>query len=135
MRISDWSSDVCSSDLPGSGFLSENPKFASMVEEHGFVFIGPSPDHLRLMGDKVAAKDAARALGLPVVPGSPCAVDNDVDAMRLADDVGYPVLVKAAAGGRGKGMKVERTTAEIAPAVQSELVQVLRRAQGGAFVL
>ncbi len=102
---------------PGIGFLSENPKFASMVEEHGFVFIGPSPDHLRLMGDKVAAKDAARSLGLPVVPGSPGAVDNDVDAMRIADEVGYPVLVKAAAGGGGKGMKVANGRAEMAQAL------------------
>jgi acetyl-CoA carboxylase biotin carboxylase subunit len=102
---------------PGIGFLSENPKFASMVEEHGFVFIGPSPDHLRLMGDKVAAKDAARSLGLPVVPGSPGAVDNDVDAMRIADEVGYPVLVKASAGGGGKGMKVASSRAEMAQAL------------------
>ena len=102
---------------PGIGFLSENPKFASMVEEHGFVFIGPSPDHLRLMGDKVAAKDAARSLGLPVVPGSPGAVDNDVDAMRIADEVGYPVLVKAAAGGGGKGMKVANSRGEMAQAL------------------
>jgi acetyl-CoA carboxylase biotin carboxylase subunit len=102
---------------PGIGFLSENPKFASMVEEHGFVFIGPSPDHLRLMGDKVAAKDAARSLGLPVVPGSSGAVDNDVEAMRIADEVGYPVLVKAAAGGGGKGMKVANSRAEMAQAL------------------
>jgi acetyl-CoA carboxylase biotin carboxylase subunit len=102
---------------PGIGFLSENPKFASMVEEHGFVFIGPSPDHLRLMGDKVAAKDAARSLGLPVVPGSSGAVDNDVDAMRIADEVGYPVLVKASAGGGGKGMKVASSRAEMAQAL------------------
>src|SRR3546814_17665086 len=117
MRISDWSSDVCSSDLPGSGFLSENPKFASMVEEHGFVFIGSSPDHLRLMGDKVAAKDAARSLGLPVVPGSPGAVDNDVDAMRIADEVGYPVLVTAAAGGGGTGLSVANGRAALAQTV------------------
>ncbi len=102
---------------PGIGFLSENPKFASMVEEHGFVFIGPSPEHLRLMGDKVAAKDAARSLGLPVVPGSSGAVDNDVDAMHIADEVGYPVLVKAAAGGGGKGMKVANSRAEMAQAL------------------
>jgi acetyl-CoA carboxylase biotin carboxylase subunit len=102
---------------PGIGFLSENPKFASMVEEHGFVFIGPSPEHLRLMGDKVAAKDAARRLGLPVVPGSPGAVDNDIDAMLIADEVGYPVLVKAAAGGGGKGMKVANSRAEMAQAL------------------
>ncbi len=102
---------------PGIGFLSENPKFAAMVEEHGFVFIGPSPEHLRLMGDKVAAKDAAKSLGLPIVPGSPGAIDNDVDAMAIADQVGYPVLVKAAAGGGGKGMKVANSRAEMAQAL------------------
>ena len=102
---------------PGIGFLSENAVFAAMVEEHGFSFIGPSPEHIRLMGDKVAAKDAARSLGLPVVPGSPGAVDNDVEAMRIADDVGYPVLVKASAGGGGKGMKVARSRGEMAEAL------------------
>jgi acetyl-CoA carboxylase biotin carboxylase subunit len=102
---------------PGIGFLSENPKFAAMVEEHGFVFIGPSPEHLRLMGDKVAAKEAAVSLGLPVVPGSPGAVDNDVDAMHIADEIGYPVLVKAAAGGGGKGMKVANARGEMAQAL------------------
>jgi acetyl-CoA carboxylase biotin carboxylase subunit len=102
---------------PGIGFLSENPKFAAMVEEHGFVFIGPSPEHLRLMGDKVAAKEAAVSLGLPVVPGSPGAVENDVDAMHIADEIGYPVLVKAAAGGGGKGMKVANSRGEMAQAL------------------
>jgi acetyl-CoA carboxylase biotin carboxylase subunit len=102
---------------PGIGFLSENPKFAAMVEEHGFVFIGPSPEHLRLMGDKVAAKEAAVSLGLPVVPGSPGAVENDVDAMHIADEIGYPVLVKAAAGGGGKGMKVANARGEMAQAL------------------
>jgi len=102
---------------PGIGFLSENPKFAAMVEEHGFVFIGPSPEHLRLMGDKVAAKDAAVSLGLPVVPGSPGAIENDVDAMEIADGIGYPVLVKAAAGGGGKGMKVANSRSELAQAL------------------
>jgi len=102
---------------PGIGFLSENPKFAAMVEEHGFVFIGPSPEHLRLMGDKVAAKEAARSLGLPVVPGSPGAVENDVEAMEIADAIGYPVLVKAAAGGGGKGMKVANARSEMAQAL------------------
>ncbi len=102
---------------PGIGFLSENPKFAAMVEEHGFVFIGPSPEHLRLMGDKVAAKEAAQSLGLPVVPGSPGAVENDVEAMEIADSIGYPVLVKAAAGGGGKGMKVANARGEMAQAL------------------
>ena len=102
---------------PGIGFLAENPKFAAMVEEHGFVFIGPSPEHLALMGDKVAAKEAAKSLGLPIVPGSSGAVENDVEAMRIADGIGYPVLIKAAAGGGGKGMKVANSRAEMAQAL------------------
>ena len=102
---------------PGIGFLSENAMFAAMVEEHGFAFIGPAPEHISLMGDKVAAKDAARSLGLPVVPGSAGAVNNDVDAMRLAEEIGYPVLVKAAAGGGGKGMKVAESSRDIVQAL------------------
>jgi acetyl-CoA carboxylase biotin carboxylase subunit len=102
---------------PGIGFLSENAKFAAMVEEHGFTFIGPSPEHIAMMGDKVVAKDSAKALGLPVVPGSPGAVENDAEAMRIADEIGYPVLVKAAAGGGGKGMKVANARAEMAQAL------------------
>src|SRR5581483_5601994 len=93
---------------PGIGFLSANAKFAAMVEEHGFTFIGPSADHIALMGDKVEAKKAARRLGLPTVPGSDGPVANDAEALRMADDIGYPVLVKAAAGGGGKGMKAAR---------------------------
>ncbi|MDJ0980343.1 MAG: acetyl-CoA carboxylase biotin carboxylase subunit [Kiloniellales bacterium] len=91
---------------PGVGFLSENADFAAMVEEHGFVFIGPSPEHIQLMGDKVAAKEAAVSLGIPVVPGSDGAITEDEEALRVADDVGFPILVKAAAGGGGRGMKV-----------------------------
>src|SRR5262245_10277731 len=102
---------------PGIGFLSENAKFAAMVEEHGFVFIGPSPEQIALMGDKVAAKDAAKSLGLPVVPGSEGAVGNDAEAMRVADEIGYPVLVKAAAGGGGKGMKVAHARGEMVQAL------------------
>ncbi len=101
---------------PGVGFLSENAAFAEMVEEHGYVFIGPTPDHIRLMGDKIAAKEAVRELGLSVVPGSDGPVDNDDDARRIAEEIGYPVLVKAASGGGGKGMKVA-DTAETLPAV------------------
>jgi acetyl-CoA carboxylase biotin carboxylase subunit len=91
---------------PGIGFLSENARFAAMVEEHGIAFIGPSPEHLSLMGDKVRAKEAAVELGLPIVPGSAGALADDVEAMEVAERIGYPVLVKAAAGGGGKGMKV-----------------------------
>jgi acetyl-CoA carboxylase biotin carboxylase subunit len=102
---------------PGIGFLSENAQFASMVEEHGFTFIGPAPEHISLMGDKVAAKDAARSLNIPVVPGSAGAITNDAEAMELADRIGYPVLVKAAAGGGGKGMKVANRRAEMSEAL------------------
>ncbi len=91
---------------PGVGFLSENAEFAAMVEEHGFVFIGPAPEHIALMGDKVSAKEAAVALGLPVVPGSDGAVGDDGNAKQTAVKVGYPVLIKAAAGGGGRGMKI-----------------------------
>jgi acetyl-CoA carboxylase biotin carboxylase subunit len=90
---------------PGYGFLSENADFAAKVEEHGLAFIGPSPDHIRLMGDKVAAKKAAAKAGLPVVPGSDGPVANADVAKRLAKDIGYPVIIKAAAGGGGRGMK------------------------------
>jgi acetyl-CoA carboxylase biotin carboxylase subunit len=102
---------------PGIGFLSENARFASMVAEHGITFIGPSPEHLSLMGDKVRAKEAAVELGLPVVPGSPGALSDDIEAMNIADRIGYPVLVKAAAGGGGKGMKVANNRGEMAEAL------------------
>ncbi len=101
---------------PGIGFLSENEKFAAMVEEHGFVFIGPAPEHIALMGDKVKAKETARSLGIPVVPGSPGAV-GDGEAAALAAKIGFPILVKAAAGGGGKGMKVASSAAELSQAV------------------
>ncbi len=91
---------------PGVGFLSENAAFAEIVEEHGFTFIGPSQEHIRVMGDKVSAKQQAIALGIPVVPGSEGAITNDVEALRVAKEIGYPVLVKASAGGGGRGMKV-----------------------------
>jgi len=102
---------------PGIGFLSENARFASMVDEHGITFIGPSPEHLSLMGDKVRAKEVAVELGLPVVPGSDGALSDDVEAMGVADRIGYPVLVKAAAGGGGKGMKVANHRGEMSEAL------------------
>ena len=98
---------------PGYGFLSENADFAQMVEEHGFVFIGPSPDHIRMMGDKITAKLAAKRVGLPVVPGSEGAIDNDDQAIAVAAEIGFPVLIKATAGGGGKGMKVARNVDEL----------------------
>ena len=98
---------------PGVGFLSENAAFAEMVEEHGYVFIGPTPEHIRLMGDKIAAKEAVRDLGLSVVPGSDGPVTDDGDAARIAQEIGYPVLVKAASGGGGRGMKVAEAPQEL----------------------
>ena len=98
---------------PGIGFLSENAKFASMVEEHGIAFIGPSPEHLSMMGDKVRAKEMAVELGLPIVPGSAGAVTEDDEAIEVAESVGYPVLIKAAAGGGGKGMKLAYSRSEM----------------------
>ncbi len=90
---------------PGYGFLSENAKFASMVEEHGIRFIGPTPEHIALMGDKIASKAKVKELGIPVVPGSDGAIANDREAHSVAEAMGYPVLVKASAGGGGRGMK------------------------------
>ena len=102
---------------PGIGFLSENAKFAAMVEEHGFTFIGPTPEHISMMGDKVQAKETAVELGMPVVPGSEGAVSDDAEAIEVADDIGYPVLIKAAAGGGGKGMKVANSRGEMSEAL------------------
>ncbi len=102
---------------PGYGFLSENAKFAEIVEAHGLIWIGPKPEHIRTMGDKVAAKRTAGALGLPLVPGSDGAIDDLAEAARIAEAIGYPVLVKAASGGGGRGMQVVKTPAELAPLV------------------
>ncbi|HET6223491.1 MAG TPA: biotin carboxylase N-terminal domain-containing protein, partial [Dongiaceae bacterium] len=101
---------------PGYGFLSENADFAAMVEEHGFAFIGPSPDHIRMMGDKISAKKTVKELGIPVVPGSDGGVPDAETALKLAEGIGYPVLIKAAAGGGGKGMKVAHSASELAEA-------------------
>jgi acetyl-CoA carboxylase, biotin carboxylase subunit len=108
---------------PGLGFLAENPGFAEMVEEHGFVFIGPSVEHIRMMGDKVAAKRRAVELGIPVVPGSEGAVESLEHAIAEASRIGYPVLIKAAGGGGGRGMRVAREESELKemlPAAQRE---------------
>ncbi len=102
---------------PGYGFLSENARFAEILADHGLHFIGPKPTHIRLMGDKIEAKRTAQRLGIPVVPGSDDAVGSDVEALAIARDIGFPVLVKAAAGGGGRGMKVARTEADLATAL------------------
>ena len=101
---------------PGYGFLSENADFAEMVEAHGMVFIGPSPKMIRMMGDKVTAKQAAIESGLPVIPGSEGEVKSVDDALMWGEKIGYPVIVKAAAGGGGKGMKVANNPTEMAEA-------------------
>ncbi|MEK7245470.1 MAG: acetyl-CoA carboxylase biotin carboxylase subunit [Pseudomonadota bacterium] len=103
---------------PGYGFLAENADFAAMTEEHGFTFIGPSPEHIRLMGDKIAAKRAALGIGLAVVPGTEGAVGGDAEALGAAEDIGYPVLVKAVAGGGGRGMKLARDRSELPDALK-----------------
>ena len=97
---------------PGYGFLSENARFAEIVGEHGITFIGPTPQHIRMMGDKITAIAAVKALGIPTVPGSGGAVD-DAGAARVAKEIGYPVLIKATAGGGGRGMKVAQSEAEL----------------------
>jgi acetyl-CoA carboxylase, biotin carboxylase subunit len=102
---------------PGYGFLSENARFAEILADHNVYFIGPRPEHIRLMGDKIAAKRAAKQLGIPVVPGSEGGIADDADAVRLARDIGFPVIAKAAAGGGGRGMKVVRAEAELAAAL------------------
>jgi acetyl-CoA carboxylase biotin carboxylase subunit len=103
---------------PGYGFLSENADFADRVEKSGFVFIGPRPESIRLMGDKVSAKQAMIEAGVPVVPGSPGALPEDpAEILRLASEVGYPVIIKAAGGGGGRGMRVVHTEAALLSSV------------------
>jgi acetyl-CoA carboxylase biotin carboxylase subunit len=102
---------------PGYGFLSENARFAEIVEAHGYTFIGPKPDHIRMMGDKIAAKVAVKTAGIPVVPGSDGALTSEEEAVAAAEAIGFPVLIKAAAGGGGRGMKVARTPAQLGEAL------------------
>ena len=91
---------------PGIGFLSENARFVEIIEEHGLTFIGPTSEHTRIMGDKIEAKKTAQSLGIPVVPGSEGEVTDYENARLIADNIGYPVLIKAASGGGGRGMQV-----------------------------
>ncbi len=98
---------------PGYGFLSENSRFAQIVEDHGLTFIGPSAEHIRVMGDKITAKDTMKALGVPCVPGSDGSVTTLENARQVSNEIGYPVIIKATAGGGGRGMKVAKSTAEI----------------------
>jgi acetyl-CoA carboxylase, biotin carboxylase subunit len=103
---------------PGYGFLSENARFAEIIEEHKLIFIGPKPEHIRTMGDKVQAKVTAGALGLPLVPGSDGAIEDVEEAKKIARDVGYPVIIKAASGGGGRGMKVVNSEEELETQMQ-----------------
>ncbi len=104
---------------PGYGFLSENARFAEILEEHQITFIGPTSEHIRIMGDKIEAKETAKRLGIPVVPGSDGAVTTEAEALAVAKAMGYPVLIKAASGGGGRGMKVARSEAEIGSALST----------------
>jgi acetyl-CoA carboxylase biotin carboxylase subunit len=101
---------------PGYGFLSENARFAEILDAHGFVFIGPRPEHIRIMGDKIAAKRTVKAAGIPVVPGSDGGIESEAAALAAAKAIGFPVLIKASAGGGGRGMKVARSADEVAEA-------------------
>lgn len=118
--------DITGADAvhPGVGFLSENATFATMVEEHGMTFIGPSPEHIEMMGDKITAKKTMISLGVPVVPGSDGGVDSDEQAYEISETIGYPILIKATSGGGGKGMKVANS--------REELPQALRLARSEA---
>ena len=98
---------------PGYGFLSENARFAEILAAHDVAFIGPSAEHIRIMGDKIEAKRTAKRLGIPVVPGSEGGVSNDADARKIATEIGFPVLIKASAGGGGRGMKVAHNAEEL----------------------
>ena len=110
---------------PGYGFLSENARFAEILGEHNITFIGPKAEHIRIMGDKIEAKRTAVRLGIPCVPGSAGAVSDEAEALKIAKDIGYPVIVKAAAGGGGKGMKVARNKSELVDAIATAKVEAL----------
>ena len=104
---------------PGYGFLSENARFAEILDEHNIKFIGPSSAHIRIMGDKIEAKRTAKELGIPVVPGSEGGISEISEARRVAKDIGYPVLIKATAGGGGRGMKVAHSESDLENAIQT----------------
>ena len=108
---------------PGYGFLAENARFAEILEEHEITFIGPSAEHVRLMGDKIQAKVTAKSLGLPLVPGSDGPITSLDEAKKVASDIGYPVLVKAAAGGGGRGMKVAHVEEELDAALATARIE------------
>jgi acetyl-CoA carboxylase biotin carboxylase subunit len=104
---------------PGYGFLSENARFAEVLEHHRITFIGPKAEHIRIMGDKIEAKRTAKRLGIPCVPGSEGGISDEAEARKVAKDIGYPVIIKAAAGGGGRGMKVARNENDLVHALQT----------------
>ncbi|MFT4091830.1 MAG: acetyl-CoA carboxylase biotin carboxylase subunit [Asticcacaulis sp.] len=104
---------------PGYGFLSENARFAEIIGAHGLTFIGPKPEHIRLMGDKITAKQASKDSGIPVVPGSDGGVATVEEAIEASKSIGFPLIIKAAAGGGGRGMKVAKDAESLAEAVMS----------------
>ena len=108
---------------PGYGFLSENARFAEILAEHQIAFIGPKAEHIRLMGDKIEAKRTAARLGIPCVPGSTGAVSDEAEALKIAADIGYPVIVKAAAGGGGRGMKVAENADALLNAISTAKIE------------
>ena len=120
---------------PGYGFLSENARFAEIVEAHGFTFIGPKPDHIRVMGDKISAKQTVKDAGIPVVPGSDGALETPEEAMAAAEEIGFPVLIKAAAGGGGRGMKVAKDRDSLAEAVATAQAEALAAFGNGAVYM
>jgi len=120
---------------PGYGFLSENPRFADIVEAHGMVFIGPTAAHIKLMGDKIAAKEAVSTAGIPVVPGSDGGVESYEDAKKVAKSVGFPLLVKAAAGGGGRGMRLARTSDDLEDALNAAQQEAIAAFGDGSVYL
>src|SRR5215813_7062215 len=119
---------------PGYGFLSENARFAEILEEHSITFIGPTSEHIRIMGDKIEAKSTARRLGIPVVPGSDGAIADEVQAARIARDMGFPVLVKAAAGGGGRGCSLQRRHQKVMEEAPSPALNAEARKKIGTTV-
>ncbi len=107
----------CDAVHPGYGFLSENAEFAQLCRRRRLIFVGPLPNHISLMGDKAAARHAAQQAGVPVIPGSDGTVASRVDTQRIATEIGYPILIKAAAGGGGKGMRVVASHRDLEPSL------------------
>jgi acetyl-CoA carboxylase biotin carboxylase subunit len=120
---------------PGYGFLSENARFAEIVEAHGLAFIGPKPEHIRVMGDKITAKQTVKDAGIPVVPGSDGEVETVEQAIEASKTIGFPLIVKAAAGGGGRGMKVAMTADDLVEAVQTAQTEALAAFGNGAVYM